>query len=158
MNFRTQLMNNCCCSDSVEPGLCKDNYELEQRRRKLVAKASRASSPQHWQTMAELGWLGLQFAENLRAVSAAPRLIPCSCSNSSAAGWFSNPTWPQCHTRRRCPEAGTPATQPEAGKFLVPSVIDGQQTAGRSHMGRGRTSRHDLQRRCNTRNPGQPRV
>ncbi|MEM9742073.1 MAG: acyl-CoA dehydrogenase family protein [Pseudomonadota bacterium] len=38
-----------------------DNYDLEQRQ--AITKSSTGFSAEHWQTMAELGWLGLTLSE-----------------------------------------------------------------------------------------------
>ena len=40
-----------------------ENYSLEQRQ--ALTKTKAGFSSEHWQTMAELGWLGLPFEENL---------------------------------------------------------------------------------------------
>ncbi len=47
--------------DSVER-FVSDHYELEARRK--LASSKLGFSEDHWQTMAELGWLGLTFAED----------------------------------------------------------------------------------------------
>ncbi len=39
----------------------QDNYDLESRR--ALTSSRQGFSTEHWQTMAELGWLGLPLAE-----------------------------------------------------------------------------------------------
>ena len=39
-----------------------DNYSLEQRE--VLGKSKAGFSSEHWQQMAELGWLGLPFSED----------------------------------------------------------------------------------------------
>ena len=70
-------------SDSVERFI-SDQYPLDQRQ--LTVLSEQGFSSEHWQTMAELGWLGASIPSNIRAL-AVLKPIPWCLWNNWVRAW-----------------------------------------------------------------------
>ena len=102
--------------------LIGDRYAFEQR--KAYAQAAEGWSRELWGQYAELGLLGLPFAE-AKAARAAGRSKPCWSWRRSAARWRSNRILrPSCSAAAFCAMAAMTAVRAE----LVPKIADGSLT------------------------------